>query len=389
MKTADLIPFILLELNECDKYGFELTKAIESKSNGKIIIKQPTLYTLLKKLEKSKFISSYWQDSEIGGKRHYYKITENGRLQVSTLPSYDFLLKNALSEDIELENFVEPEVMVSNPTPVQEVKKFSIMDELLNSNETKPEETILPTEEVFADKNIDNSTELDINLSNADILKDDKTSSEEQFATSQEVMKFTEKITPAPTISTEQINKTSLNNDFLDVSFTAPKNEINVKYVDYVNIKNSENYKYSKALSNNLLFKALATSASLIIMLVLCAVITNYTGRSAFYYFMFISSIVVAIFYPVLYIINKEKFRIKHQNVNYSQNYQKRMLIGCILLLLVFIIAIVVSICQNLDSITKILNYKNFSNFYSPMLMTFVYFLDLIYEHLFLKKLNK
>ena len=78
MKTADLIPLILLELNECDKYGFELTKSIENKSHGKIIIKQPTLYTILKKLEKTKFITSYWQDSEIGGKRHYYKITDNG-----------------------------------------------------------------------------------------------------------------------------------------------------------------------------------------------------------------------------------------------------------------------------------------------------------------------
>ena len=70
MKTVDLIPFILLELNEQDQYGLELTKAIEEKSNGQIVIKQPTLYTILKKLEKSKFISSYWQDSEIGGKRH-------------------------------------------------------------------------------------------------------------------------------------------------------------------------------------------------------------------------------------------------------------------------------------------------------------------------------
>ena len=57
MKTADLIPFILLELNDCDKYGFELTKNIETKSGGQIVIKQPTLYTLLKKLEKSKFIA--------------------------------------------------------------------------------------------------------------------------------------------------------------------------------------------------------------------------------------------------------------------------------------------------------------------------------------------
>ena len=57
MKTAFLIPLILLELNESDKYGIELTKSIETRSEGKIIIKQPTLYTILKKLEKFEKIS--------------------------------------------------------------------------------------------------------------------------------------------------------------------------------------------------------------------------------------------------------------------------------------------------------------------------------------------
>ena len=99
MKTADLIPLILHELNDGDKYGFELTKEIEDKSNQQIQIKQPTLYTVLKKLEKSKFITSYWQDSEIGGKRHYYKITDNGKAQLQTLPSFDESLNAILLDD--------------------------------------------------------------------------------------------------------------------------------------------------------------------------------------------------------------------------------------------------------------------------------------------------
>jgi DNA-binding PadR family transcriptional regulator len=40
MKTADLIPFILIELNEKDKYGFELTKSIESKSLVLLLVLQ-------------------------------------------------------------------------------------------------------------------------------------------------------------------------------------------------------------------------------------------------------------------------------------------------------------------------------------------------------------
>lgn len=114
MKTTDLIPLILLELNDSDKYGFELTKSIESKSQGKIVIKQPTLYTVLKKLEKSKFISSYWEDSDIGGKRHYYKITDNGRLQVSTLPDFSTLISGIIndgSSDVDVQNTVESDIV--------------------------------------------------------------------------------------------------------------------------------------------------------------------------------------------------------------------------------------------------------------------------------------
>ncbi|MBR4999004.1 MAG: PadR family transcriptional regulator, partial [Clostridia bacterium] len=170
MKTADLIPFILLELADCDKYGFELTKNIETKSNGKIVIKQPTLYTLLKKLEKSKFISSYWQDSDIGGKRHYYKLTENGKLQVSTLPSYDFLLKSALDEEVDEFEMTSLNSNIVIKDNVEE-KPISIMDELLNQNIKTPLETVLPTEEVFAEKTIDVSTEIEQNLSNIDMLK--------------------------------------------------------------------------------------------------------------------------------------------------------------------------------------------------------------------------
>lgn len=92
MKTTDLIPLILHQLIEGDKYGYDIVKKIEDDSNGAINIKQPTLYSLLKKLEQNQFITSYWEDSEIGGKRHYYKITANGKAQADTYPTYESLI---------------------------------------------------------------------------------------------------------------------------------------------------------------------------------------------------------------------------------------------------------------------------------------------------------
>ena len=70
---------ILKSLYHGDKYGLEIIQEIEEKSNGSYELKQPTLYSCLKRLEGQGLISSYWEDSEIGGKRHYYKLTDLGK----------------------------------------------------------------------------------------------------------------------------------------------------------------------------------------------------------------------------------------------------------------------------------------------------------------------
>ncbi len=61
-----------------DMYGLDIIKEVENKSNGTYVLKQPTLYSCLKRLENQELISSYWLDSDIGGKRHYYKLTDKG-----------------------------------------------------------------------------------------------------------------------------------------------------------------------------------------------------------------------------------------------------------------------------------------------------------------------
>ena len=70
---------ILKSLYHGDKYGLEIIQEIEEKSNGQYELKQPTLYSCLKILENQGLISSYWEDSEIGGRRHYYKLTDQGK----------------------------------------------------------------------------------------------------------------------------------------------------------------------------------------------------------------------------------------------------------------------------------------------------------------------
>lgn len=70
---------LLKALLSGDKYGYEIIKEIESATKGSIKLKQPSLYSSLRRMEEQGLISSYWQDSEIGGRRHYYRLTEKGK----------------------------------------------------------------------------------------------------------------------------------------------------------------------------------------------------------------------------------------------------------------------------------------------------------------------
>ncbi len=73
---------LLKALQTGDKYGYEICKEVEEKTNGVYILKQPSLYSGLKRLEARNEISSYWRDSDLGGRRHYYSLTDAGRKRI-------------------------------------------------------------------------------------------------------------------------------------------------------------------------------------------------------------------------------------------------------------------------------------------------------------------
>ena len=85
--SSDLIrghinTIILRTLYDGDKYGYEIINEIESKSRGQYTLKQPTLYSALKRLESQDYVTSYWGGVSNGGRRKYFQITEKGRIIV-------------------------------------------------------------------------------------------------------------------------------------------------------------------------------------------------------------------------------------------------------------------------------------------------------------------
>lgn len=69
---------LLKALQSGDKYGYEINKEIETKSKGQYFLKEASLYSGLKRLQASGYITSYWKDGELGIRRHYYSITDKG-----------------------------------------------------------------------------------------------------------------------------------------------------------------------------------------------------------------------------------------------------------------------------------------------------------------------
>ena len=71
---------ILSLLQTKNMYGYELAKLVREKSEDQFELKEGTLYLSLKRLEKNKWIESYWGDEQgPGGGRKYYKITSTGK----------------------------------------------------------------------------------------------------------------------------------------------------------------------------------------------------------------------------------------------------------------------------------------------------------------------
>ena len=70
---------ILRSLYDSDKYGYEIISEIERKSGGMYTLKQPTLYSALKRLESLQYVKSYYGEFSNGGRRKYFTLTDLGR----------------------------------------------------------------------------------------------------------------------------------------------------------------------------------------------------------------------------------------------------------------------------------------------------------------------
>ena len=76
---ASSIPIILSVLQNGDSYGYEIVQRVKELSDGGIKWKEASIYPVLKKLENSGMIKSYWKVQTGERPRRYYTLLADGK----------------------------------------------------------------------------------------------------------------------------------------------------------------------------------------------------------------------------------------------------------------------------------------------------------------------
>lgn len=78
LKGASANLLILSILEKGDSYGYEMAAHLEKLSDGQLNWKAPSMYPVLKKMEQTEMIESYWKIEEFDRPRKYYSILKKG-----------------------------------------------------------------------------------------------------------------------------------------------------------------------------------------------------------------------------------------------------------------------------------------------------------------------
>ncbi|HLL89010.1 MAG TPA: PadR family transcriptional regulator [Tepidisphaeraceae bacterium] len=84
---GSIVPIVLALLGERPRYGYEIVKLVDARSNGLLKWKEGTLYPTLHKLEADGLVQAEWRDAaaaEGGRPRKYYALTRAGRAELAT-----------------------------------------------------------------------------------------------------------------------------------------------------------------------------------------------------------------------------------------------------------------------------------------------------------------
>src|SRR5437868_9671380 len=93
MRKGMLVYAVLLLLKDGKVYSSEIIRALRG---AELIVVEGTLYPLLNRLAKDKFLAYEWQESEQGPPRKYYWLTDDGKILLANLKTAYRKLHNSI-----------------------------------------------------------------------------------------------------------------------------------------------------------------------------------------------------------------------------------------------------------------------------------------------------
>jgi DNA-binding PadR family transcriptional regulator len=82
---AALEPILLETIAGGASYGYEIARAVQEASSGKLLTQEGTLYPALHRLEKQKLLKATWKLSPEGRRRKHYHLTTAGKKRLDAV----------------------------------------------------------------------------------------------------------------------------------------------------------------------------------------------------------------------------------------------------------------------------------------------------------------
>ena len=85
LKRGSLELIVLHLLSSGEAYGYEIVTKLSERTQGALEITDGTLYPVLYRLERGGFVTVRWETPERGVPRKYYRLTPEGKVELSRL----------------------------------------------------------------------------------------------------------------------------------------------------------------------------------------------------------------------------------------------------------------------------------------------------------------
>ena len=85
LKRGSLELIVLHLLSPGEAYGYEIVSKLTARTNGALEVTDGTLYPVLYRLERAGYVSVRWETPERGVPRKYYRLTDEGRVELERL----------------------------------------------------------------------------------------------------------------------------------------------------------------------------------------------------------------------------------------------------------------------------------------------------------------